>query len=154
MNTRIALAAAVAATLATATTSLLAANPVDGARPMPAQLDTNGDGSISRDEAQRAPRLAAAFDRIDTNKDGQLTREEMHAARPQRGGGHRAHLDVDKDGQISRDEAKAAPRLADRFDAVDANKDGQLSRDELSAWHQANGPHTRSSQPVQPPVKP
>ena len=48
------------------------------------KLDTDGDGRISRAEAQAAPRLAARFDDIDANKDGFLTPEELKAAR-----GHR-----------------------------------------------------------------
>ena len=44
-------------------------------------LDANKDGSISRDEAKSAPRLAENFDAIDTNKDGTLTRDEMSAWR-------------------------------------------------------------------------
>ena len=48
------------------------------------KLDTDGDGRISRAEAQAAPRLAARFDDIDANKDGFLTPDELKAAR-----GHR-----------------------------------------------------------------
>jgi hypothetical protein len=42
-------------------------------------LDTNGDGRISRAEAQAAPALAAHFDQIDANKDGQVTPKEFRA---------------------------------------------------------------------------
>lgn len=43
--------------------------------------DRNGDGRISRDEAQAGlPRLAGHFDTIDTDGDGQLTREELRTA--------------------------------------------------------------------------
>ncbi|HEX4333073.1 MAG TPA: EF-hand domain-containing protein [Usitatibacter sp.] len=48
------------------------------------KLDTDGDGRISRAEAQAAPRLAAHFDELDTNKDGFLSADELKAAR-----GHR-----------------------------------------------------------------
>lgn len=133
MNPRTLLAATLASALAVAAPSLLAAS-ADGKQPRPTQqFDKNGDGQISRDEAQAAPRLATSFDRIDTNKDGQLSREELRAARPQKGDGHRARLDADKDGQISRDEAKTSQRLSQDFDKLDTNKDGQLSREELNA---------------------
>jgi Ca2+-binding EF-hand superfamily protein len=45
------------------------------------KLDTNGDGKISKAEAQaNAPRLAENFDQLDANKDGFVTPEEMKAA--------------------------------------------------------------------------
>ncbi len=44
--------------------------------------DADGDGSLSRAEAEKnMPRLASHFDMIDTNKDGQLSRDELSAAR-------------------------------------------------------------------------
>ncbi len=48
-----------------------------GARKMPG--DTNGDGMISKPEAQSMPRLSSNFDAIDSNKDGQLSQEELKA---------------------------------------------------------------------------
>lgn len=46
------------------------------------QADSNGDGSLSRDEAQKAmPRAARHFDRIDANHDGVVTLEELQTAR-------------------------------------------------------------------------
>jgi len=45
------------------------------------KADTNGDGRISREEAQKGmPQLARDFDRIDANKDGMVTLEETEAA--------------------------------------------------------------------------
>jgi hypothetical protein len=46
-----------------------------------AQLDTDKDQRISRDEWIRRPK---AFDRLDSNHDGFITREEMKALREQR----------------------------------------------------------------------
>ena len=49
------------------------------------KADTNGDGRISREEAQRSmPELARDFDRIDANKDGMVTMEELETARKAR----------------------------------------------------------------------
>jgi hypothetical protein len=51
------------------------------------KADANGDGRISREEAQKGmPQLARDFDRIDTNKDGVVTMEELEAARKDRAG--------------------------------------------------------------------
>lgn len=69
--------------------------------------DANGDGMISRAEAQALPRLAKHFDQIDADRNGQVTAEEMKAA-------HQARRNA-------------------RFDQLDANKDGVLSRDEFNA---------------------
>jgi Ca2+-binding EF-hand superfamily protein len=45
------------------------------------KIDTDGDGRISKAEAQaNAPRLAARFGELDANGDGYLTPEELRAA--------------------------------------------------------------------------
>ncbi len=59
------------------------------------RADTDGDGRISRAEAERAmPRLGRHFDRIDADKDGYVTMEEITAFRKaffehRRGNGNR-----------------------------------------------------------------
>jgi hypothetical protein len=50
--------------------------------------DSDGDGLISRAEAQRAfPKWAQRFDEIDLNRDGYLSREEIAAYRTKRQSG-------------------------------------------------------------------
>ena len=51
------------------------------------KADANGDGRLSREEAQKGmPQLARDFDRIDANKDGMVTLDELEAARKVRAG--------------------------------------------------------------------
>ena len=101
--------------------------------------DTNGDGLISREEAQASlPGLAGRFDAIDLNKDGQLSADELQAARgtfrTARGEGWKK-WDANGDGKLSREEVASAPRLSQQFDAIDTNHDGFLTVEELRAAH-------------------
>jgi hypothetical protein len=102
------------------------------------QADVNGDGMLSRSEAQALPRLAERFDVVDADRDGQLTRAEMRAARGQavRGGFMRA-LDADGDGRVSKAEALAAAEA--RFNRADANGDGFVSAEEAPARGKRHG---------------
>ena len=42
-----------------------------------ARADTNSDGKLSRDEAQRFPEIAARFDELDLDRDGFLSFAEF-----------------------------------------------------------------------------
>jgi len=44
-----------------------------------ARADTNGDGKLSREEAQRFPEIAARFDELDRDHDGFLSFAEFAA---------------------------------------------------------------------------
>ena len=112
--------------------------------------DTNGDGKVSRDEANASlPGIAKNFDAIDSNKDGFITMDELRAAGGKRGRGqqmqeHFKAADTNGDGKISREEANASlPHIAKNFDAIDTNKDGFITLDELRA---AGGKHERAHQ--------
>lgn len=51
------------------------------------RADTDGNGALSRAEAQKGmPWLARRFDQIDANKDGQITQGEIESARKARAG--------------------------------------------------------------------
>lgn len=53
-----------------------------------AAADADGDGAISREEAQKSmPRMSEHFDKIDANGDGKVERAEMHEFRMKRKGG-------------------------------------------------------------------
>ena len=111
---------------------------------------------------------AAAFDRLDSNKDGSISRDEFTKAHEQRserrivmrekmsdgakdGQGMRRHVmgkhhghgaigsrmivmaDSNKDGKITLAEAEAMTMR--HFDEMDSNKDGQLTPEERRAGH-------------------
>lgn len=122
--------------------------PVPGKKPAAGGFDPNrlfterdkdGDGKISRDEADE--RMKQGFDRIDADKDGFLTREELASALRRmmeagaRGNASRTpralfnEQDADADGRLSKDEAKGP--LAEKFTKLDANKDGKLDPQEV-----------------------
>lgn len=95
-----------------------------------AALDTNGNGSISRDEffarrggqgADRAERQAARAERR-AQRGGQGLRF---------GGRGFERMDSNQDGRVSLAEATAS-RLQ-RFDRIDTNRDGRLTREERQA---------------------
>lgn len=117
--------------------------------PAAMKADTDGDGRISRAEAEAASaqRNAQWFDKVDSDNDGYVTTEELNQARKAWQGKRRGDMkakmdkrfseaDVNGDGKLSLDEAQAKmPKLAERFSALDADKDGLLSKEELARGH-------------------
>lgn len=114
-----------------------------GGMGMAIRLDTDGDGSINRDEAAVQPKFAARFDQADGNRDGYLVRSELRAsARKHRGefmARHRERFeakftaaDSNRDGKLSRAEVDAGiPNLARAFAFHDEDRDGFLTRADL-----------------------
>jgi Ca2+-binding EF-hand superfamily protein len=104
-------------------------------------VDSNHDGSISREEAAAAPRLSEKFSEIDADKDGRIGQSELKAyAKTHRGkkadkqGGKQfQEMDSNHDGVISREESAQNKKLAKRFDAADTNRDGSVSPEEAAA---------------------
>ena len=118
------------------------------------RADADGNGMLSRAEAERAASvLAKQFDAIDANRDGQISPEEIRAFRRAGRGERRAsggargaqagakfelyfaRADSDGDGALSRAEAeRGLPRVAKKFERIDRDGDGRLTREEMQAW--------------------
>lgn len=114
------------------------ADSTSGKHQRAAKLDKDGDGAISREEANSKKRLAANFDALDVNKDGKVSKEELQAGRKRTHDEHAARVkaaDTDGDGALSKAEAQAGklPGLVKHFDKLDANKDGKIGPDEMHA---------------------
>jgi hypothetical protein len=100
------------------------------------QMDTDGDGAISRAEfdAHRLSRIAA----MDADGDGYVSFEEMEAhrqaQREQRARARFDRLDTDGDGRVSLEELAAMGER--RFERMDRNGDGVLDADDRMGRHE------------------
>lgn len=109
-----------------------------------AQLDADGDGALSREEARYAEALARNWSHADADGDGKLARAEYDEAMTLEAGIFEAGehsvrklamfrlLDADGDQALSRGEAAARPALAASFDYADTDGDGRVDRGEFS----------------------
>lgn len=98
-------------------------------------LDQDGDGVVSKEEAAQEPGLSQAFERIDTDRDNNLSAKEYQAATASVARGvDFEQVDLNKDGVISQREANAMPfSLREAFDRVDADGDDNISQVEYQA---------------------
>ena len=107
--------------------------------PQFSDLDKNGDGKISPEEAPE--RMAEHFGEHDTNSDGFIDKKEqaevIEFIRQRFGQRNRTdqnrgfgleQIDTNKDGKISKDEAPE--RMAERFGEIDSNSDGFIDKEE------------------------
>lgn len=126
-------------------------------RPNPAEiikkLDTDGDGSVSKQEfmagerAQKNPeRAAKAFAHMDADGDGKLTTTDFAQRRKPGDGDKRPnpgeifkHLDKDGNGSISKPEflsgerSQKNPEMAGKlFDRLDSDSSGEITREEFA----------------------
>lgn len=99
------------------------------------QLDTDGDGAISREESDA--RRAALFKQADVDGDGKLNFSELQTYNELRRQARKLArfkaMDTNGDGVISEDELA---QLSDRFWArIDADGDDRITPDEMRQMH-------------------
>jgi len=109
-------------------------------RPM-AELDTDKDGKVSKQEFLAGPRAKAnpemaekLFERMDSDKDGFLSEKDKPAPRPH----PFMRLDSDKDEKVSKEEWMQSERAkqdsekaAEIFTKIDKNSDGFIDKAEM-----------------------
>jgi len=124
--------------LGAAAPAMANSHKVKGERPTFEQLDTNGDGSLSK--AEMTAQIDARFAKVDTNGDGALTAQELVARAPEdkkeratkRADRMIKRNDANNDGKLTRDEMPR--RNIDRmFKKVDADNNGAISKAEFDA---------------------
>ncbi|WP_233356126.1 EF-hand domain-containing protein [Henriciella aquimarina] len=109
------------------------------------QLDTDGDGQITKAEVEAMK--ASKFEEADANGDGGLTMEELdayhEAQRQKRMEAMKQRMfergDTNGDGVISLDEFE--DRGAPMFERVDADDDGVITAEEIEAMKEKRGKH-------------
>lgn len=114
-----------------------------------ADLDTDGDGSISQSEfqsfltGQTATQTTAAdqratdlFKKIDTDGDGKISSTELSAFQQKIGQHHHRHAEQTQDSQQTSSSSKLQDLVNQVYKSADSNGDGQLSQTELTSWLQ------------------
>lgn len=97
-------------------------------------------GGASQSQAESGDMMHHGFDEVDTNGDGQLSKAEMQEHRKARF----ARADTDGSGTLSVDEmvARVAEHMTKRFSKMikrhDSDGDGEMSMDEMAARHKGD----------------
>lgn len=118
-----------------------------------AELDTNKDGQVTKDEMRAQAK--ARFDSADTNNDGSLSKDEMIArakeGRAEKAGRHAdrmlRHMDANENGTLEFDELRTEEHLDRMFSRLDKDANGTLSEDEMKKMRKGgkNGKKDRKS---------
>lgn len=115
-----------------------------------AQIDADGDGQITRAEAQayRDSRMGERFATIDRDGDGAVSREELQTAPAARFAARMLdRFDADGNGSISEAEllagaaARREARQGDLFDRLDGDANGVVTQEEFAEMRDARGRH-------------
>lgn len=117
-----------------------------GERPSFEEVDTNGDGKITRDEMQA--HAATRFGEADSDGDGAISRAEMLAKAMARAEKRvdrmMGRMDADDDGKVSQAEMQQMrdKHMGRMIERMDTDGDGALSKEEFGKGHR-KGHHGR-----------
>ena len=105
------------------------------------QFDSNGDGQVTREEAEQFH--SERFARVDTDDDGYLSLEELTAEAAtraaQRAEKMMQRMDTDGDGLLSEEDLAKGPRAGRMFDRLDQNEDGIITKTEFEEARKHSG---------------
>jgi EF hand len=108
------------------------------------KLDADGDGFVSREEAQASKHVSARFNAVDTDRDGRLsaaeikTYQDSHPSKAGKSPKGFSKLDANGDQVITRDEASKSAKSLAAFEAADTDKDGRVTLQEAQAYRQTH----------------
>ncbi len=117
------------------------------------ELDSNLDGKITQQEANRSEKLKQAFNDADSNQDGGIDASEFSAfiAKSADSGAAQSgsaqpgaqtsfnQLDSNRDGKLSRSETQSDHKLSQQFQSIDKDRDGAINPSEFSAFTGQSG---------------
>ena len=109
------------------------------------ELDANGDGSVSMEEAEA--HIDSMIAASDTEGDGMISAEELknaimqHSAERMEMHGERMFkwLDENDDGMLSKEEFISAEQFSKMFERLDSDEDGAISKEEFDAMKSMRG---------------
>lgn len=98
-----------------------------------AEVDVNGNGKISWEEAKANGISRSAFHSAETTQDGVLSKSEYQVAQAAKAGV------VGEAVEVGKDTGAATEPMPETYTAMDANSDGRVSKEEFFGYYETSG---------------